>query len=142
MTDEQEVVAAEGKVTDQQAWKLLYRRADGEHCIRLLVNGTKLEEACGFDIPDVTEIGFAAGLTPGQGHYFLYGLVTARIQVVRAESHAPEHWSEAIAVALPGATATDGTTLGVFVLVRPPIDDVTALVGLDRSGQVVQRIAL
>jgi hypothetical protein len=95
-----------------------------------------------FDIPDVTEIEFAGGLTPGHFLYFLYGLVTSRIQVVRAESHKPDRWSEVMDAALPGVTASDGTPLRTFVLVRPPIDDVSALVGLDQSGQVVQRLPL
>jgi hypothetical protein len=108
--------------------------------LRLLVNGREQEAASGFDIPEVTEIGFAGGLTPGRGQFFLYGLVTSRVQVVRAESHEAAHWSDVMTAALPGATASDGTALRTFVLVRPPIEVVSALVGLDRTGQVVQRI--
>ena len=94
----------------------------------------------GFDIPEVIEIGFSGGLTPGKGHYFLYGLVTARIHLVREESHDAARGSEVMTSALPGGTASDGTALRTLVLVRPPVDDVRALVGLDRAGQVVQRI--
>lgn len=142
MSEEREVVAAEGFTPQQQTWTLLYRPAAGEHCLRLLLDGDEQEAASGFDIPDVTEIGFAGGLAPGEGHYFLYGLVTARIRVVRAESHDAARWSDVMTAALPAATASDGTALCTFVLVRPPIEDVSALVGLDRAGQVVQRIPL
>lgn len=142
MCEEPEIVAAEGTTPQQHRWTLLYRPAGGEHCLRLLVNGGEQEAARGFDIPEVTEIGFSGGLTPGEGHYFLYGLVTARIRVARAESHDVGCWSEVMTAALPGATASDGTALRTFVLVRPPIDDVSALVGLDRAGQIVQRIPL
>ena len=140
MREEQEVVAAEGTTPQQQTWTLMYQPADGQHSLRLLLNGGEHDAASGLDIPDVTEIGFAGGLTPGHGLYFLYGLVTSRIQVVRAESHEADRWSEVMTAALPGATASDGAPLRTFVLVRPPIDDVSALVGLDQAGQVVQRI--
>ena len=140
MSEEREVVAAEGTTPLQQTWTLLYRPADGEHCLRLLIDGLEQEAASGFDIPEVTEIGFAGGLTPGHGQYFLYGLVTSRIWVVRAESHEPARWSDVMTAPLPSATAGDGAALRTFVLARPPIEDVSALVGLDRAGHVVQRI--
>lgn len=142
MSEDQEVVAAEGTMPLEQAWTLLYRSAGGKHALRLLVNGVEQDAASGFDIPGVTEIGFAGGLRPGSGWLFLYGLVASRIEVVRAESHDPAGWSEVRAGALPGAMAGDGTALRTFMLVRPPIEDVSALVGLDQSGQVVQRIGL
>lgn len=140
MSMEQEVVAAEGTTPQRQTWTLLYRPAGGQHCRRLLVNGSEHDAASGFDIPAVTEIGFAGGLTPGSGQYYLYGLVTSRIQIVRAERPQAAHWSDVMTAALSGATASDGTALRTFVLVRPPIEDVSALVGLDRAGQIVQRI--
>jgi len=140
MTEEQEVVAAEGTTPQQETWTLLYRPAGGQHSLRLLVDGGEHDAASGFDIPDLTEIGFAGGLTTGRGLFFLYGLVTSRIQVVRAESHEAARWSEVTTAVIPGATASDGTALRTFVLLRPPIGDVSALVGLDRAGQVVQRI--
>ena len=108
--------------------------------MRLLVSGSEHDAASGFDIPGVTEIGFAGGLTTGRGQFFLYGLVSSRIQVVRAESHEAARWSEVMTAALPGETASGGAALRTFVLVRPPIEDVSALVGLDGAGQVVQRI--
>lgn len=140
MSEEQEVVAAEGTTQQQQTWALLYRPAAGQHSLRLMVNGGEHAAAWGFDIPELTEIGFSGGLTPGERHYFLYGLVTSQIRVVRAESHDAARWSDVMTAALPGATASDGTALRTFVLVRPPIEDVSALVGLDQAGQVVQRI--
>jgi hypothetical protein len=114
----------------------------GRHHLALFVNGGERESGSGFDIPEVTEIGFGGGLTPGHGNYYLYGVVTSRIQIVRAESPRAARWSEVMTAELPGATASDGTALRTFVLVRPPIEDVSALVGLDRDGQVVQRILL
>jgi hypothetical protein len=140
VSGEHEVIAAEGTTPQQQTWTLMYAPADGWHSLRLLIDGGEHDAASGFDIPDTTEIGFAGGLTPGHGHFFLYGLVTSRISVVRAESHEASQWSEVKTAALPGGTANDGTPLRTFVLVRPPIEDVSALVGLDRAGQVVQRI--
>ena len=142
MIEDQEVVAAEGTTPHEQAWTLLYRSAGGQHALRLLVNGVEQDAASGFDIPDVTEIGFAGGLRPSSGWFFLYGLAASQIEVMRAESRDPVSWSEVMTGALPGAMASDGTALRTFVLVRPPIDDVSALVGLDRTGRVVQRISL
>lgn len=142
MSESREVVAAEGTTPNGETWTLLYRPEGegGRHHLALFVNGGERESGSGFDIPDTTEIGFGGGLTPGHGNYYLYGLVTSRIHTVRAESHEAARWSEATTTALPGATASDGTALRTFVLVRPPIDDVSALVGLDRTGQAVQRI--
>ncbi|MFA6574426.1 MAG: hypothetical protein WCS84_03320, partial [Nocardioides sp.] len=64
MSEEQEVVAAEGTTPRQHTWTLLYQPAGGRHSLRLLVNGGEQEAAWGFEIPEVTEIGFAGGLTP------------------------------------------------------------------------------
>jgi len=142
MSEAREVVAAEGTAPNGETWTLLYRPEGegGRHHLALFVNGGERESGSGFDIPDTTEIGFGGGLTPGHGNYYLYGLVTSRIHTVRAESHEAARWSEVMTTALPGATASDGTALRTFVLVRPPIDDVSALVGLDRAGLAVQRI--
>ncbi|MDO9455976.1 hypothetical protein [Nocardioides sp.] len=108
----------------------------------LFVNGGERQGGSGFDIPGTTEIGFGGGLKRGEGNYYLYGLTTSRIRVVRAESRDQAHSSEAETVALIEATADDGSPMRFFVLVRPPVDNVTALMGLDRDGQVVQRIPL
>ena len=106
----------------------------------MLLNGAVHEEGSGFDLPDTTEIGFSSGLKPGCGHYLLYGLVTSRIRTVRAESRDVKQWSDVLTTPLPEATTEEGSPLRSFVLVRPPVDDVTALVGLDLDGRVVQRI--
>lgn len=123
---------------------LLYRpESEGRrHHLALLVNGAELVSGSGFDIPGTTEIGFGGGLKPGQGNYYLYGLVTSRIHTVRAESDEEPHRSDLPTAAFSGATANDGSPLRTFVFVRPPVDDVTALVGLDLGGQVVQTIPL
>jgi hypothetical protein len=105
-----------------------------------VVNGGQRDAAVGFDIPEVTEIGFAGGLSPGSGQFFLFGLVTSRIQVERAESRHRARWSEVSTTTVPGATAGDGSALRAFVLVCPPIDDVNALVGLGPAGATVQRV--
>lgn len=140
MTGEQEVVVSEWDIPGQGTWSLAYRPAGGDHSLSLLVNGFEISMGMGYDIPDVTEIGFSATVKKDEGLYTLYGLVTERIRTVRAEALDPDDWSESATVALPEALATDGTTLRSFVMLRPPVDNVTALVGLDWSGQVVQRI--
>lgn len=142
MTGAHDVVAAEGTTPDGETWTMLYRPdgAGGRHYMALKVNGAVTVEGWGLDLPGTTEIGFCGGLKPGSGHFYLVGLVTSRIRTVRAESRERHLWSEVLTSAFPGATAEDGTPLRTFVLVRPPVDDVTALVGLDHDGRVVQRI--
>jgi hypothetical protein len=137
-----EVVAAEGSTPSGDTWTLLYRPegAGGRHYIALLLNGIVNDDGSGLDLPDTTEIGFCGGLKPGVGQLYIFGLVTSRIRTVRAESHEQQHRSEVLTSPLPEATATDGSPLRSFVIVRPPVDNVTALVGVDRDGQVVQRI--
>lgn len=139
----QGVVAAEGSTHSGGIWTLLYRPEDEggrRHYIALLLDGGTNDEGSGFDIPDRTEMGFLAGMKPGVGNYFLVGLVTSRIQSVRAESGEGQYASEVLTEALPEATTEDGSPLRSFAIVRPPVDNVTALLGLDRDGRVVQRI--
>ncbi len=142
MSEDRAVVAAEGAVPNGDTWTLQYRPEGegGRHYLAFFVNGGERESGSGFDIPETTEIGFAGGLKPGQGNYYLYGLVTSRIHIVRAESHEERDQSEIVTAAFPEATTDDGSPLRTFVLVRPPVEDVIALVGLDRDGRVVQRI--
>ncbi len=142
MNAEDEVVAAEGVAPNGDTWALMYRPegVGGRHHMAFFVNGGIREDGSGWDIPGTTEIGFAGGFKRGQGNFYLYGLVTSRIDIVRAESHEAQDWSEVATSALPGVTADDGGALRTFVLVRPPVDNVTALVGVDRDGRVVQRI--
>lgn len=144
MSEERGVVAAEGTAPNGDTWTLLYRPEGegGRHHLALLVNGGERESGSGFDMPDTTEIGFGGGLTPGHGNYYLYGLVTSRIHTVRAESQEERDRSDVATAALLGVTANDGGALRTFVLVRPPVEDVNALVGLDREGRVVQKIPL
>jgi hypothetical protein len=144
VNEEWGILAAEGTASNGDAWMLRYRPEGegGRHHLTLYVNGGERESGSGFDMPEVTEIGFGGGLTAGHGHYYLYGIVTSRIHVVRAESHDVTCWSEVVTEAVPGATDGDGVALRVFVLVRPPVEDVSALVGVNRAGEVVQRIPL
>lgn len=137
------VVAAEGVAPNGDSWAVRYRPEGfgGRHYMALVVNGGTQEDGAGWDIPDTTEIGFAGGFKRGEGNRYLYGLVTSRIVTVRAESRNERDQSEVATVPCPAATADDGSPLRTFVLVRPPLDDVTALVGLDGGGRVVQRIA-
>ena len=114
----------------------------GRHEMALYVNGGIREDGSGWDIPGTTEIGFGGGFKQGEGNRYIYGLVTSRIEVVRAESPDPGDQTEASPAVLPSATTDHGSPLRCFVLVRPPVDDVTALVGLDGDGHVVQRILL
>lgn len=143
MSGNQAVVAAEGVAPNGDIWTLQYR-PEGErgyrHHLALFVNGGERESGSGFDIPEVTEIGFGGGLKPGEGSFYLYGLVTSRIHIVRAESREECDQSEIVTAAFPEATTVDGDSLRTFVLVRPPVENVSALVGLDCDGRVVQRI--
>ena len=143
MSEEREVVAAEGTAPNGDTWTLLYR-PQGErgrrHHLALLVNGGERESVSGLHIPETTEIGFGGGFTPGHGNFYLYGLVTSRIHTMRAESHEECDGSDVATAAVPGLTANGGGPLRAFVLVRPPVDSVTALVGLDQHGRVVQEI--
>ena len=143
MSEDWDVVAASGTASNGEDWLLLYRPEGegGRHHMVLLVDGGERSNGSGFDIPDTTEIGFGGGLAPGQGNYYLHGLVTNRIRAVRAESHDEQDWSEVATTPLPAALGNDGDALSAFVIVRPPVDDVTALVGLDQRGRVIQRIA-
>lgn len=70
MSEERGILAAEGTASNQDTWTLLYRPDGGRHCLEFSVNGGEPEVASGFDIPEVTEIGFAGGLTPGRGHFY------------------------------------------------------------------------
>lgn len=139
------VVALEGVCADGEAWTLLYAPV-GErghrHHLALIVNGSERESGSGFDIPDTTELGFGGGLTSGSGNFYLYGLTTDRIRTVLAESHRDARPTEAMTSALPQSTTEGADSLRVFVLVRPPVEDVIALVGLDGEGHEVQRIPL
>lgn len=118
------------------------RRVGDPHHLALIVTGGERESGSGFDIPGTTEIGFGGGLEPGEGNYYLYGLTTSRIRTVRAESHDHARQSEVATLACPGALTEGGDAMRVFAMVRPAVDDVTALVGLDQAGHEVQRIRL
>ena len=145
MIDDETRVAAQGVAPDGEPWSLLYAprgEFGDQHHLVLIVNGGERESGSGFDIPGTTEIGFGGGLTPGEGNYYLCGLTTSRIRTVRAESHDHARQSEVATLPCPGA-ATDGRdALRVFAMVRPAVEDVTALVGLDQAGHEVQWIHL
>lgn len=136
------VVAAEGVAPNGDTWALRYRPdgIGGRHEVALYVNGGIVEDGSGWDIPGTTEIGFGGGFKLGEGNRYIYGLVTSRIRIVRAESIQEDGHTEVSPALFFAATADDPSPLRCFVLVRPPVDDVTALVGLDGDGQVVQRI--
>ncbi|WP_224280444.1 hypothetical protein [Nocardioides lacusdianchii] len=142
MNAERDILAAEGVAPNGDTWALRYRPhgMGGRHEMALYVNGDIREDASGWDIPDTTEIGFGGGFKRGEGNRYIYGLVTSRINVVRAETNDEGDQTEVSPAHLPVATTGNGVRLRCFVLVRPPVDDVTALVGLDGHGQVVQRI--
>ncbi|MEP7739671.1 hypothetical protein ABKW28_18660 [Nocardioides sp. 31GB23] len=145
MSEVRTVVVAEGVAPDGEPWTLHYAPKGDRgypHHLALFVNGAERESGSGFDVPGTTEIGFGGGLTPGEGNYYLYGLTTSRIRTVRAESHDDARHSEASTAAFPVEATAGGDALRIFVLVRPAIEDVTALVGLDQAGREVQRIPL
>ena len=132
----------EGTAPNGDTWALTYRPEGfgGRHYMAFLVNGGVQEDGAGWDIPGTTEIGFAGGFKRGEGNRYIYGLVTSRIVIMRAESYNKDNQSEVTTVALPAATTENGDPLRTFVLIRQPEDDVTAIVGLDDDGRVVQRI--
>lgn len=135
------VVAAAGITSDRVNWTLRYRVVQGRRCLEFSVDGDEPDVAWGFDIPGTTEIGFSGSLTPGRGRFFLYGLVTSRIRFVRGESRKGSD-SEVPTSALSPAAKNNACALRTFVMIRPPVDDVTALVGLDQDDEIVQRIIL
>ena len=65
VSEERGIIAAEGTASNQDTWALLYRPEGGRHCLEFSVNGGQPEVASGFDIPELTEVGFAGSLTPG-----------------------------------------------------------------------------
>ena len=144
MNSRDDVIAAEGVAPNGDIWTLKYRPEErgARHYMAFYVNGSLTEDGAGFDIPETTEIGFGGGFKRGQGNRYMYGLVTSRIAVVRAETLDERDRSESPTVAFPAATTDDGSPLRSFVLVRPPVEDVTALVGLDSGGHVVHRIRM
>ena len=137
-SDADAVVVSQGVAQSGAAWKLSYSPSGGRHCLQFSADGARVGDVCGFDIPKKTEIGFGAGLKPGVGDYFFFGITTNRIVSVIAKSRAGD--SEVETEPLPSHLSQQ--KLRTFVLTRKPIEDVDALVGLDAKGNVVQRIAL
>lgn len=131
------VVLQQGITADGERWEVRFRTSPKGECVELAVDDGEPYFACGFDIPEHTEIGFSGGLTPGEGNFYLYGLTSARVASVSAESDEP---SRTKTVELPRETGRDD--LRFFILVRKPVEDVRALVGYDESGKQIQRVAL
>lgn len=121
-----------------RSWQLRHQQVNGYDCLGVFVGGVEVDYGCGFGVPDATEIGFAAGLKPGEGDYYLYGLTSARIASIRAESQGTD--SEVLTERLDSVVS--GSQLRFFIIVREPVDDVEALVGLDDDRRSVQRIEL
>lgn len=118
-------------------WELHHRETERGDCLELAIDGNLSNLACGFDIPNTTQVGFGGGLKPGQGDYFLFGLTSAAVASIVAESPGSE--SETQTEALP--LQAHGPPLRFFVLVREPVDNVDALVALDVGRKVLQRLA-
>mgnify|MGYP006952625925 CR=1 FL=1 len=131
------MIVKRGTTDSGARWQLSYGLNGGQHCLEMRVNGALFDDACGFDIPGTTEVGFSGALKPGKGDYILYGVTSQRIVTVRAES--AEGNSEVATEKLPEGTQSP---LRFFVLTREPVDNVGALVALDASRAVVQRIPL
>jgi len=142
--EDQALVALEGVAADGKAWAVTYRPEwlGRRHYMALIVNGGMREEGAGWNIPGTTQIGFGGGFEPGEGNRYIYGLVSDPIVVLRAECKDSGDQSEIATLPLAVAKTEQGDPLRVFTLVREPKDDVTALVGLDGEGRVVQRIPL
>lgn len=131
-------VLQSGTSESGQNWTTRYREVDGESCLQLIVDGAELQDACGFDIPNTTEIGFSGGLRPGEGNFYLYGITSSRITTIVARSKAGN--SKVETQSFESSIASGN--LRHFVIVREPIDDVDALIGFDSRGEVVQEIGL
>jgi hypothetical protein len=137
--------ALEGVAPNGDDWALYYGAVGpwgGRQWLALVVNGLVQQGGEGYGVPGETELACSGGLKEGEGNYHLYGLVTARVLRVRAEGTEERSHSEVATVPLPAATTDDGQSLRVFALVRPPVDDVAAVVGFDVDGLVVQRVPL
>ncbi|HCB02728.1 MAG TPA: hypothetical protein PLZ93_00845 [Nocardioides sp.] len=134
------VVLKAGDSPSGDAWRLEFQEVGGEQCLALIVNDAEVEAGCGFGVPEITEIGFGGGLKPGRGSYYIYGITTARIAMIVAES--PGADSEVQTEALSYGGRMDRLGRRFFTVIRDPVENVTALVGLDANRQVVQRIKL
>jgi hypothetical protein len=132
------VVVKSGVAQSGASWELSYRQISGEHCLEMTVDGARLSDVCGLDIPETTEVGFGGGLRVGRGDYFLYGMTSARVSSIRAESADGD--TEVGTEELPEHSPT--LKFRFFVLTRKPIDNVDALVALDAKRSVIQRIEL
>lgn len=81
------VVVLEYGISESGArWELRHREVAGQDCLELSIDGAEPNMACGFDIPNTTEVGFGGGLKPGQGDFFLFGLTSSRVSSIVAES--------------------------------------------------------
>lgn len=98
-------------------------------------------QSCGFDIPGTTEVGFGGGLKPGKGSFFLYGLTSSRVVTIVATGVGDSGNTEVQTVSVP-VKPVDPPGVRYFVIERPPVEDVEALVALNADGDVVQRISL
>lgn len=127
-----------GVTSGGSSWELRYRRLGEEDCLELFVDGHEIESACGWDIPNTTDVGFGGGLKHGEGNFFLYGLTSERVASIEAESDGEQ--SNVQTRNLPEIAGRP--SLRFFVIVREPVDDVAALVAFDADGGQVQRIAL
>jgi hypothetical protein len=133
------IILARGTTSADESWEFQYQETPRGTCIALQIAGRESLESCGFDIPGTTEIGFSAGMNAGQGSFFLFGLTSARVAVVVAESETGN--TEQPTLIVPsGSSELVGARF--FLIERPPVDDVNALIGLDADGKVVQRIPL
>lgn len=119
-------------------WEARLSRTGKDVCLELVINGAVAHAVCGFDIPGTTEVGFVGGLRPGQGDFILFGLTSARVATVTAESAVQK--SEVRTKELPPGASR--SVLRFFVIVREPVENVDALVASDATGRVVQRLPL
>jgi len=133
------VILSHGTSESGAIWELRYRVTERGDCLELFVNEAEANVACGFDIPNTTEVGLGGGLKPGQGDFFLFGFTSSRVATIVAESPGNESEVQTEALPLPDARRP---ALRFFVLVREPVDDVDALVALDEDGTLVQRLEL
>lgn len=125
-----------GTTQSGSEWELTYEPDGGRHCLHMKVDGAAFSDDCGFDIPTTTEIGFGGGLKRGRGDFLLYGITSDRIASVMAASSAGDTTVETQEL----KHSSNDSGLRLFVLSRPPMENVEALVGLDSQSNIVQRI--
>jgi hypothetical protein len=130
------VILKQGTSRAGANWEFRLSRSEQGDCIALSVDGADGNIACGFDIPNTTEVGVNGNLKPGEGDFYLYGLTSTRVAWIVAEGL--DHKTEVRTEPMP--SVAHRPELHFFILVREPVENVVALVALDEDREVIQRL--